>query len=432
MCNFLKGKKLLILGGAFQHCKLVEAAHELGVEVIVTDYLPIEQAPAKQLADKYYMHNITDIDDIVEMCINEKVDGVISTSLDACQIPYQKICDRLGLPCFGTKEQFEILTNKKLFKEYCIKNGLDVIQEYNVNCFANKDVCEKIVDFPVFIKPCDSRGSRGQSICYSFAEAVKAIEFAKKESITNTVVIEHYMGQDNDFSITALVINGIVYPFRTVDRFLGKYEDGLDKLAVGAVMPSKYTKLYLEKIHKNFKNLVKSIGIVNGPVFMQGFVDGATIRFYDPGLRLPGGEYERMFNFITGKNIFHPLIEYALTGNVTENRLGLKDKDIFLKGKYAVQILPALRGGRIANIRGLSLLEKHPQIVSAFRKYNVGDFVQETHNVSQRFCEIDVVCNSGKEIKEITNYIYNTLEVFDDFGDNMIISKMDLDIFSIY
>ena len=62
--DVLKGKKLLVLGGVYQHCKLVEAAHELGVYVIVDDYLPPEQAPAKQIAEKYYMHNITDYDDI--------------------------------------------------------------------------------------------------------------------------------------------------------------------------------------------------------------------------------------------------------------------------------------------------------------------------------------------------------------------------------
>lgn len=100
----LKGKKLLVLGGAFQHCKLVEAAHELGVEVIVTDYLPVEQAPAKQIADKYYMYNITDIDEIVGMCIKEKEDGVISISLNAFTKTYQQICERLGLPCLRNKE----------------------------------------------------------------------------------------------------------------------------------------------------------------------------------------------------------------------------------------------------------------------------------------------------------------------------------------
>ena len=121
----LAGKKLLIIGGAFQHCKVVEAARELGVITYVVDYLPVEKAPAKQIADKYYMYNITEIDKIVEMCKQEHIDGVISTSLDACQKPYQQICERLGFPCFGTKEQFDILTDKNLFKKYCRRYGVD-------------------------------------------------------------------------------------------------------------------------------------------------------------------------------------------------------------------------------------------------------------------------------------------------------------------
>ena len=127
--DILKGKKLLVLGGVYQHCKLVEAAHELGVYVIVDDYLPPEQAPAKQIAEKYYMHNITDYDDIVAMCKAEKVDGIIATSLDACQRPYQFLCEKLGLPCFGDSRQYEILTDKNIFKEYCKKTGVDTIPE---------------------------------------------------------------------------------------------------------------------------------------------------------------------------------------------------------------------------------------------------------------------------------------------------------------
>lgn len=50
----LNGKKLLILGGANLHCDLVIAAKNLGVETFVTDYLPIDKAPAKQLADHFW------------------------------------------------------------------------------------------------------------------------------------------------------------------------------------------------------------------------------------------------------------------------------------------------------------------------------------------------------------------------------------------
>ena len=92
------GKKILILGGASQHCKVVDAAHELGLKVFVTDYLP--DSPAKKKADVSLMYDVKDIEGIVDYCKKEKIDGIITTSLDPCQIPYQKICEKLALPCF--------------------------------------------------------------------------------------------------------------------------------------------------------------------------------------------------------------------------------------------------------------------------------------------------------------------------------------------
>ena len=48
-----EGKKLLVLGGKpIGSVELVERAKELGAYVIVADYLPIEQSPAKRIADE--------------------------------------------------------------------------------------------------------------------------------------------------------------------------------------------------------------------------------------------------------------------------------------------------------------------------------------------------------------------------------------------
>lgn len=160
----LKGKKLLVLAGAHQHCKIVRAAHKLGVKVIVTDYL--EDSPAKKLADKSYMYNITDIDEIVNMCKEEHVDGIISGYIDPCQRPYYEICDKLGLPCYGTEKEFFNLTDKHAFKKMCMENDVDIIPEYPEDEFL--DGKEPInVEYPLFVKPVDSRGSRGQSVCYN-------------------------------------------------------------------------------------------------------------------------------------------------------------------------------------------------------------------------------------------------------------------------
>jgi len=421
--NRLKGKKLLVIGGSFQHVKLVEAANKMGVITYVTDYFPYEKAPAKQIAHKYFMYNIYDIDDIVDMCKREGIDGVLSTSLDACQKPYYEICRRLNLPCFGKFEQFNILTDKSEFKKFCALSGVDTIPEYDVSDFETEEVACKKVAFPVLIKPCESRGSRGQTICNTYAETKDAIQFAKKESSNGRIIIEKYMGQANDFSMTILVINKKAYPIRTVDRILGKYEDGLDKLAVGSASPSVFTDVYLTKAHKKVEKFIEAIGLVNAPIFMQGFVDGDTVRFYDPGLRLPGGEYERMFESVFGRNPMEPLIEFALTGKV--EKVDFRPDDVYLNGKLLAQVLPTLKAGTIKSITGLEEIKNHKNVVSVFERFSVGDTIVETRNVNQRFCEIDIVCDNEEQTTEVVAWVYKTLRIEDENGQNMIISSFD-------
>ncbi len=424
----LKDKKLLILGGVFQHCKLVEAAKHMGVITYVTDYLPPENSPAKQIADHYFMHNITDIDAIMEECKKENIDGVISTSLDACQRPYQQLCEKLVLPCFGTSWQFKVLTDKIAFKKFCNECDVDVIPEYSVSDFEDKNICDEKVDFPILIKPCDSRGSRGQTICYSYNEAKDAIKFAEAESLTGRIVIEKYMGQANDFSMTILVLNKKAYVTRTVDRILGKYEDGLDKLAVGSLSPSKFTDTYIENVHPKIEKFIENLGLVNAPLFMQGFVDDGKIRFYDPGLRFPGGEHERFFEQATGKNVFFPLIEYALTGNVSEESIKLTNEDVFLSGKIVGQTLSALKAGTITKIEGMDKIRNHPNVIAVFERFKIGDSITETHNVNQRYCEIDVMCDSNEELSDVVEFINSTLKIYNEHGEDMIISKYSSEI----
>ncbi len=423
----LEGKKLLIIGGAFQHCKIVEAAKKLGVITYVTDYLPPEKAPAKQMADHYWMHNITDYDEIAEDCVSEGIDGAIALCLDACQRPYQQICERMNFPCFGTKEQFFKLTDKNAFKQTCIENGVDVIPEYHIEDFISEEVCSENVDFPVFIKPCDSRGSRGQSVCNTYEEALKGIAFARSESSTGDVVIEKYMGTKNDFSVSYVMIDGKPYLTRTGNRYLGSIEDGLSRLCIAGTSPAPFTDLYMDKVHERVCNMFRNIGLKNAPVFMQGFVDGNTVRFYDPGLRFPGIEYERMYERACGINPIEALIEFAVIGSVSECYKQMKNTER-LNGKIAVDLLVALKPGKITVLDGLTKIQAHPNVVSVFAKMECGEIVEPCHNVNQRLCEIDIVADTVTEMKGIITWIYETLKVFDEFGEDMVTSKFDVNL----
>ena len=92
--NVLTGKRLLVLGGAYQHRKIVLAARKLGVITFVTDYLDIQDSPAKQIADFPLNCNIFDVDGLAEICAQYHIDGVIGPYLDVSQHPYQELCER--------------------------------------------------------------------------------------------------------------------------------------------------------------------------------------------------------------------------------------------------------------------------------------------------------------------------------------------------
>lgn len=417
-----KGKKLLVLGGAFQHLKVVEAAQKLGAVVYVADYLP--HSPAKAIADKSFLLDIKDIDGIVEMCKKEQIDGVLSTSLDPCQLPYQAVCERLGLPCYGTKRQFHILTNKQAFKDCCKAHGVDTIPTYSAQALLEDGGQSGPVDFPVLVKPADSRGSRGQSVCSTRQELFSAIQTAKNESASGEVIVEKYMGGLDDFTMVYLFMEGDAHLVRTGDRYTGSRGEGLDGLAIAAECPSKHTGMYLEKVHPRVVHMLRSIGIRNGPVLMQGFIDGDTIRFYDPGFRLGGSEYERTFYAATGIDLIGLLVEFSLSGRFPAAAL---PRDIvYLGGKRSMQLFPALRPGVIKSVLGKDAICADDRVISFYENHRPGDEIAAQANVGRRFAEICLMTDGAGEERELVRLVQNTLRVEDEKGDDMICTRFDV------
>lgn len=301
------------------------------------------------------------------------------------------------------------------------KTGVDVIPEYSID-----DVEKENIEYPVLIKPVDSRGSRGQTVCYNKADALKGIEFAREASSNGDVLIEKYMGGKQDFSMTYLVIDGKANLVRTGNRYLGKAEDGLNKQCVLSVSPSSHTDMYLEKVHNNVLNFINKLGIKNAPVFMQGFIDGETVRFYDPGLRFPGTEYELLYRKANGTDLMKILVSFAVTG-IMDYSFGEVDNGYKLNGCHAVQMFVAACPGKISVFDGLDEISNHSNVVTVSQRYFVGEEVPESGDVRQRICEIVILVDKTTTVKEMINWVYSKLEVKDENGKDMLASLVDPD-----
>lgn len=413
-------KTVLILGGASVHVKLVEAAHRLGYKTIVVDYLNERKSPAKLVSDENYQIDISDIESIIKLCQEKKVDGVISTHLDPCQRYYQMICEELNLPCYGTKDQFFKMTDKNAFKKMCQENGVDTIEDYSI-----EDILNDNVHYPIFIKPVDSRGSRGQSVCNNKNEAIIALELAKKESSNGDLLIEKYMKEASEIQITYFYIDGKPYLIRTVDSYNGGEEYKLEKVVSCSISPSKYTNEYIQTTQEKVLSMFDRLGIKNGPVFMQGFYDNGKFRFFDPGLRFPGVDYDLVYPILYNEDLMELMIEFSIYGEFSKKTID--NEMVYLKGCRAAVLFPTIRKGTIREIKGLDKILHTEGVFSLTQRHIVNEIVEWSYNVNQRIAEVDILCDSTELLKRKIQQIQHILQVVDANGENMVYAPFDVE-----
>ena len=417
MDNGYQGKKLLVLAAAGVHSKVVRAAREMGLYVIVTDNIP--DSPAKAIADESWMYSITEVDAIAERCRAEGVDGVLNFCIDPGQRPYQQICEKLGLPCYCTGETLSILTDKRTFKDYCLAHGVDVIPDH-----SETDILSDRAEYPLFIKPADSRGSRGQSVCFTKEEALAGLAAAKSESGSGEVICERLMEGHHDIASAFFVVDGEPYLVKFGDRHLGRKEDGLEKQVVCTQLPSVHSDMFMDKVHDRVRAMIRSLGIRFGPVFLQGFVEGDTVRYYDPAQRMPGGDYDLVLKEATGFDTVRSLIHFAMTGD-TKTVFGDPSNAFRLNGGTAFLFTITARAGKMEHVTGFEEVLKHPSVVYGRQIIPEGETIPDTGDIRRRVAAFGAYIRRPDEIEAFFRYLYDTYKITDASGEDMIVSRYE-------
>jgi len=413
----IKGKKILVLGGASVHVKLVKAAQEMGAYVIVADNVPVIESPGKQIADEAWDINIYDVELLVQKSVECGVEGVISGWLDPCQRPYQKICEKLNLPCYGSEEQFMFMTDKHAFKNMCHECGVDTIPEY-----TREDIDKGQVVFPVFVKPIDSRGSRGQSVCYTMEELTEAIKYASSESSNGDYIVEKYIRGSQEFHVTYFFVDGEPYLLRASDNYCGSESMHMEKVVSCAVMPSKFTEKYLETTHAKVVKMFKKLGIKNGPIFMQGFEDNGVFRFFDPGLRFPGVDFELVFKEVFGIDLMKAMVQIAFWEKCD---LEIPKDAVKLDGKNGAVLYLTVKACHITKLSGEDEVKCNPNVVSYLPRCKEGDVIPWSYNVNQRLAELDLLSENIEELKKTIDFVHKTIVALDENNEDAIFARFD-------
>ena len=412
-------KKLLIMGANPETVSLILKAKEMGYYTIVTDYDP--NAYAKKYADEPANVNAVDVDALVALAKEKNVDGVVVGVAEALLPAYCEVCKRLGFPAYSTKEKFEIMTRKDFFKSKCREYGVPTIREFDVDDLHS-------VIYPVIVKPVDSCSSKGIRVCQDRKELDAAITYALQFSASEKYLIEEYMQGDEVISYYVMQDGKPIF-VGMCDRYTYKEKSDLVQLPTSYIFPSRHIDSYISRTDTAVKAMIRGLGLKNGSIFFQCFVDkDGIVRIYEPGYRLNGAQEHLLISKISGIDAKEMYINFALNGKVAYEDLSIKANP--LHNQICCKLSPLVKTGKIEFIDGLDDIAKLEDVVSINPSYNQGDMVGGLGTLKQIICRFFIVSNCKDDLIKTIDRIYQLLKVEDEKGNDMLIGRFDTDIIS--
>lgn len=406
-------KKILILGGFPQMIDIVLSAKKMGLYTIVVDME--KESPAKKYADEAILLSTKEIESLKKICIEKGVNAIFTGFEDfnihiACEL-----CKQLSLPFYGTKFLIDLMTNKKKMKKLCLDNKIPCIPDYTLESAITRK------DYPYIVKPTDSYGSRGITICYNEKELHNGINNAKSNSKTNSYIIEKYIDSNCGVELFYTIVNGYVYLTATADRYTIKLSPNGVPLPIAEIFPSKHKDVLHVEIDPLIRQLLTRIGIKNGVVLVQAICSNQKYFIYEFAYRLTGEQHYIPVSIQNGISLSEMMLKLSTGDSIEEFQTHHLSDSGFLKPSINLVII--VKPGVISKVHGLNKIKEISGVISYFVSYEEGDTVKDIENYARIFMRLNVVARDYFELKSIVDQIYNTLKVTSSDGFNMIYEK---------
>lgn len=412
-------KKILILGGTIASLDIVLTSKKLGYKTYVID--DNDFSPCKAIAYKSYTISTTDFDKISELIKKESINGIFAGPGEFNLYNAVLLSELNDLQFYVSSEQWKLLTNKKSFKQICLKFGIPVIKDY-----TNEWLNNNLVDLPVIIKPVDSNSSKGISVVTEFENIHKAINESLKYS--NEYLIEQYIDSDG-YGIDArfIIINGRAYFSLSGDRYNLSSHNKISNICVLTIFPSVSTELIKNELSQKVQKMCDYLDIKNSVMFFQGLPHDNSFIFHEMGLRVSGGNIYKIIDKILSVNELEMLIKYSMQDYPFIDQKAISSLDPFLKGNYAASFQVMLRPGTISKIEGLRLISENKYVEEFVQYYYEGDIIKSNYigTLSQIFARIKIIASTLDELIQVINFLQTKIKITDIMGENMLYSIFD-------
>jgi len=334
-------KRILFLGGSKFQIPPIKYAKEQGHYVITCDYLP--DNPGHIYADEYYNISTTDIEAVLELSRELKIDGIVAYASDPAAPTQAYVANAMGLPS-NPFESVMILSRKDYFRSFLEKHDFLVPKSESFNTLEESLSWFKLLEKPVIVKPVDSSGSKGVTKVYNEQELEDAFSYALEFSRVKRVVLEEFFERDG-YQVAG---DGFVVDGKLLFRCWAN--EHFDKncnpfVPIGESFPSIMSDYTLEQAQKETQRLLDLLGMKQGALnFDFHYNKNGDFSFLELGPRNGGNLIPEVIKYATGVD----LVKYTV-----DAALGLDCSDLHMKeveGYYASYMLHSIEEGMVKEI----------------------------------------------------------------------------------
>lgn len=406
------GKRVLILGASCFFRDAYLYAKENNIYTVAVDLRNEEFAVCKKIADVSYPASTRDLEALIKIAKKEQINGIYAGESETNMPTAIQLAERLQIPFYCGLDQWKIGTNKRLFKEMCMKYDVPVTKYYDV---SKKNYIEISSNFkyPVVTKPVDNNGSIGITICKSQKEFISGYQKAISNSRSGDVLVEDYMPYDSVI-IHYTMVNGKGFFCGMSDKKSRKLqEDGAPVMAL-QFFPSLIQQRYIDDLNEKVINMFETEGFRNGPIWIEAFFDSSSFIFNEMGYRFGGSMTYHAVKYLTGIDQIGLLINQSY-----EERQNVQYHRPSTEKIYCIAPIHIKRG-TIREIIGIDKVENMDSIYAVEMCHVVGDEIEESGTVSQVFCYLHILMSDRNEVDQIVREVLSQMKVLNDKNDNLL------------
>lgn len=420
MYEFLKGKKLLVIGSDSGNINIINAAREMGIYTIAADGIrDWSKAPAKRVADEGWYIDYSQTEAIVQKCKEAGVDGVFAGYSEFRVLAACRIANGLGTPFYATEAQINLTRNKRTFKDVCQQYDIPTPRDY---CFHYPMSPEEKaqIEYPVIVKPADYAGRKGISVCYSAEELDAAVEYAASKSQSKTIIVEDYL-DGLEFSSVYTLSDGAISLSCVNEKYITDDQERITGLCEFLISPARSYGRYMEELDGKLRTFIRGIEARNGVIFFQGMVTKKKIYVFEMGYRINGNNDFLVIEKFNGLNFMKMCIAHSLCGNMTDDI----SKDNPLYSGYACTLPIYAHGGTIGKL-SLGEIDSKEGIQNITVSAWVGKEIPEDGSTAQCVIKMKLYADSLEDVAELAAFAQANVVVEDIDGRNMLFKPFDV------